>query len=466
MFENDQINKPVSAEILPSTRLSNYMNTASTASQFAANPSNTWAQLETSPQTRFAVFAEMEKKDGMVSSCLETRKLGVLTKNRLIAPASDKLRDRKIAAHIDELLTRFNFDEFLFEALDAIGDGMTIAEKIFTSNGREIFIEDVRFRVPYIFTFGGAENVTQSGELRLRSGSLKDQPEEVALDERYFVIFSYRKKYGNRWGNGLKMRAFWIEWLKRAGRKQWLRLLEKGNGSVVTKWNQGASQKEKELALTFAQAVYDEPVVAVPENIAVEILESVRPLGNSHEAFVEACDNELARIFLGQTLTSKGSEGGSGARSLGVVHERSLNKRDEGDCYSLEYVINKQIIEPLVRFNYGFETPAPKWQIERDAVEDLNTIAERIERLFNLGLPLSKDWLGKTFTVPTPRDGTDVLQKTANVPAANDGATAEFAEKKHRHGANLLQNNSAPPSNSKPERFERLRPSMSEFSDE
>src|SRR5258708_21331520 len=98
----------------------------------------------------------------------------------------------------------------------------------------------------------------------------------------------------------------------------------------------------------------EENMVAKPKRVSVEILEHVRgQMGSMHKDLVDdVCNNAIARIILGQTLTSRGSEGG-GSRALGEVHERVAQKKTEVDAKSLMTAVNTQFVWPLVLYNFG-----------------------------------------------------------------------------------------------------------------
>jgi phage gp29-like protein len=62
------------------------------------------------------------------------------------------------------------------------------------------------------------------------------------------------------------------------------------------------------------------PAVAIPENFQIvsELLDAAR--GGSTDVFLaladQLCNNEIARVILGQTLTQRAGEGGHGSRAL------------------------------------------------------------------------------------------------------------------------------------------------------
>jgi phage gp29-like protein len=454
------------------------------------DPSILWERIKWDPWTAMAIFEDMEDKDSTLFSNLEKRRDGVLSLPRHVKPASDSRQDKKIAAFIEETLEQYwggnastldneshevTFESFLSEALEAVGDGVTIGETIFGNASDRIFIEEVKFKPQQLFSFGDtalapfSTNLMaypQTGRLRLRAGVLVDEFGMGApLPETKFFVFSSRPRKANRWGSPLKRKVFWQTWIKRNGVKAWLKYIEKGSGTVIARYNDGAPKEEQQNAVDAASAVTEENAVAIPKKFIMEVHEMVRNIGTSHKELVDDyCNAEIAKAIVGQTLTGRGSDGG-GSRALGEVHERVEQKKIEADAKALMDVINKRIVRPLVFLNFGPNAKCPTWELEYEQGESLDAMADRYAKLRkDVGLPLSKKHLYEAFQEPEPVDEEDTLggeKPEAEKPEdALDAKTLEFAEKKK------ILVESGGKSSLKTERFKRLRPSMIQFSDE
>lgn len=488
-------------EILASDKLMNFAGYANLSYlNLGDDPSILWERIKWDPWTAMAIFDEMSDKDSTLFSCLERRTEGVLSLPRYVKPASDSAQDKKIADFIEETLNDFwggnaadldnesyevPFESFLAEALEAVGDGVTIGEIIYGSGKDRVFIEEVKFKPQQLFAFGDTALAAystnlmaypQTGRLRLRMGVTIDNfGMGEALPETKFFVFSYRPRKSIRWGSPLKRKVFWQTWIKRNGVKAWLRYIEKGSGTVVARYNDGAAKDEQQMAVDAANAVQEESAVAVPKKFILEVHEMVRNIGTSHKELVDDyCNAEIAKSIVGQALTGS-SAGGGGSRSRDEVAERVEQKKIEADAKALMDVINKRIVRPLVFLNFGPQAKCPTWGLQYEQTEDLNTMAERYGKLrTQINLPLSKKHLYESFQMPEPESQEDALggeaeevqspkskvqsQKTGDDPL--DAETLEFAEKKK----NLVE--SGGKSSLKTERFKRLRPSMIEFSDE
>jgi phage gp29-like protein len=486
--------EPIFKEILASDLLYNYQAFAynlSTIGLNGADPSALWVQMQYDPWLAMVVYTDLEMKDDAIISALDTRKDGVLAKARRVLPVSDKRQDRKVAEFVQETLENFfieregrysGLDQILFELLDAVGKGVSIGEIVYGDGGDRVYISEVKFKPQHMFSFADGPLAAystpsylgmQTGPLRLRRGiaELAGIDGDGLLPPLNFVVGSYRPQYSNRWGTATLKKCFWLSWFKRQDFKQWLRYLEKGSGSVVSRYNDGAGPDEKNKALDAARAVNEESAVAVPNKFTLEVMEHVRQsLGNAFQGLADdMCNNGIFRIILGQSLTTRGSEGG-GSRSLGDVHQQVRAEKIEWDAKYLMHVVNKHFVRPIVLFKFGPQTKLPRWVIDYDPKRDQSAESVVHERLAGMGLPMAKKFFYESYQIPEPSEDDDLLEATATEkapaePTTGVDAAANFAEKK----APPARSPSGRPnskSTSKIARFSRLRPSMTESSSE
>ena len=496
MKENEK-DFELTEEILSSERVGNYMSFAfglPPGTALPDNPSWIWEQLRFNPWLAMAVYDDLEEKDDMVASCLDARKENVLSKSRHVRPASGKRSDAKAAEFIEETLEgfinpgtgeRFGLDNVLWEALDFIGRGLTVGEIVWGNASDRIYIQDVKFKPQHLFSFGegmlapystGIYPYPQTGPLRLRPGTMIDGWDfEKPLPEKKFFTHSFRPRYGNRWGSPLLRKIFWLSWFKRANVKNWLRYGEKGAGTVVSRYNDGASSAEQQTALDAARAVFEESVAALPKKFMIEVQEHVRTsMGSSFKEFAdEFCNNGIARVIRGQTLTSRGGEGGGGSRALGQVHERVEATKTEVDAKNLMLAVNTKLVWPLTIYNRGYVERPPMWIINYEPGADLEKLSVTLDRLWQMYLPIPRAWTYNTFQVPEPGEGEEVLppppasaepKSPPDDAGIGDKEGGGFAEKKTRPGASSRKQPTQPGLNKG--RFEKLRPSMIRFSDD
>lgn len=449
----------------------------------ATNPTEVWELIRWNPWAAMAVYSDMEEKDGVVASSLDTRKDGVLAKSRRILPANSSSQDKKAADLVAETLEGYfdplggghtGLDQILFELLDAVGCGVSIGEIIWGDGGDRVYIKDVKFKPPHLFAFGetalaaystASYMLPQTGPLRLRYGMMgKGIGLDGKLPEKKFVTASFRPRYSNRWGSPQLRKAFWASWFKRAGVKTWLKTLEKGNGTVVTRYPDGAQADEKGKALLAAQAIAEEAFSAMPQKFTTEVLQHVRQSGGmSHSEFVDDfCNSEIERVILGQTGSSGRSSQGW---SKGDHQQQVRAEKIEADAKFLMMVVNMSFIWPLTLFNIGPVKRPPIWTINYEPQRDLSAFSNWLARLWTMRLPIPKNFVYNTFQVPEPAEDEETLEppqsgEKPSIPESGVDSSADFAETQKK--TPKFEDHLKRQSRSKMERFSRLRPSMIE----
>jgi len=405
--------QPTTDELVTSEVLAS-VGTNPVAFSGADNPSAAWRLMLTDSPAAYALYRDLEEKDGQVSSALETRKDGVLRCERKVVAASATAADENRAAFAREALAAIpNFENILYELLDAAGYGFSVAEILWEQAGSTVFIRDIKPRPQELFSFGEI-GAPQVGALRF-SGFLRRPAAGAAgldkgfLPEHKFLVYSFRPRHGNRRGRPLLRRVFWASWFKRQDLKFWLKFIEKGTGSVVVRYPAGATDQDKQRALEAAEAINAETAVAIPENFQIvsELLQAAR--AGDTDVFLtladSICNNEIARVILGQTLTQRGAEDGRGSRALGEVHQEVRFEKVAADARDLMSVVNDQLLRWLFLFNFGPDVAAPRWTIALDPPEDLRQRIEIDERLARLGAPLPLGYLQRTYSIPSPQAG-------------------------------------------------------------
>jgi len=383
----------------------------------ADNPSAAWRLMISDSAAAFPLYRDLEEKDGQVSSALETRKDGVLRRERKIVAASSTAGDEHRAAFAREVFAAIpHFENILYELLDAVGYGFTVAEILWEQDGSTVFILDIKPRPQELFSFGPFGR-PQVGPLQFSHGARVAGHGPRPLPPHKFLVNSFRPRHGNRRGRPLLRRIFWPSWFKRQDLKFWLKFIEKGAGSVVVRYPQGATDQDKQRALEAAEAINSETAVAIPENFQIvsELLQAARAGDSSIFLSLadQLCNNEIARVILGQTLTQRAGEDGRGSRALGEIHQEVRFEKVAADARDLMSVINDQLLRWLFLFNFGPDVRPPKWTLQLDPPEDLRQRIEIDERLARLGAPLPLSYLQRTYSIPSPSSNESVLTSSS-----------------------------------------------------
>ena len=128
-----------------------------------------------------------------------------------------------------------------------------------------------------------------------------------------------------------------------------------------------------------------------------------------YEKLARYCDEQMSKAVLGQTLTS---DSGSGSYAQSKTHNEVRKDLTAADANALENTLRRDLIRPLVEFNFGYGTPIPTLQFQTEDADDLKETSEIYRTLAcDMGLEIPKRHLYKKFGIPKPEHGEPVTQR-------------------------------------------------------
>jgi phage gp29-like protein len=161
--------------------------------------------------------------------------------------------------------------------------------------------------------------------------------------------------------------------------------------------------------------------------VKINVLDAARGANQlPQKDLIELADQQCDKFILGQTLTS-GTDGGSGNRALGEVHEDTLLSNVEAIADFVGQVITHQFIPAIVRWNYGeTRTDLPEFWVKRNKPKDEKSMAERDVALGLMDgkFPVSKAWLYERHGIPMPAEDDETFT------ASPDGAQGDPATRR------------------------------------
>ena len=405
----------VSTAALYNTQISLYRNTLAFGG--IRSPSVIWSSMLRDDGTAMLYYRELEEKDTDVANALDTLKLSVLERAHSVKPADDTPLAAEIRDFVQAQLDGVpNFHGVVDNLLDAPGYGFSVAELIFDTSMGQANLLDIKDCPQELFLFGDRFQ-PQIGPLQFL-----DMPQASSgtpVPEDKFIVFSYRPRSRNRMGRPLLRSIFWSSWFKRNMQRLWVQYAEKGPGTAVVRYQDADDPKQRQEAADLAQALISQVALGVPAGFEYdkELLTIARAMNpDVHEHFYQAMQLDIVRRILGETLTSFGSEKGRGSQSLGNVHSDTLEKKSIELCKMAASVVNRQLIRPLVLWNYGPNVPMPTWGYETEQAEDMDKRLNIDKGLQGMGLTFTESYLRDRYEVPAPAAGDVIVQPNPNVP--------------------------------------------------
>lgn len=372
----------------------------------AADAGDVRAQME--------LYEEMEEKDPHLFSQLQTRKLAVTGLDWEVQPFSEAEEDKQIAEFVSEQLKALdNLDEIMLDALDALGKGISILEIQWgmDQNGANA-IKDIEYVHPKKLVWDGFTD-----ELKVCT---REFPTGLSFPKNKFVIHSYKARSGHPSRAGILRVVAWMYLFKNYDVKDWVAFCEVfGMPLRLGKYSPSASEEDKLQLMRTLVEIGTDAAGMVPDGTMIEFIESQKTASAQlYERLARYCDEQMSKAILGQTLTAD-SGGGSYAQSK--THNEVRHDLTVADAKALATTIRRDIIRPLVEYNFGTDCNLPLFVFDCQEAEDQKENVEILKALVcDMGLQVPASHIYKKFNIPKPEAGEEVLhprQLTGNMTA-------------------------------------------------
>jgi Mu-like prophage protein gp29 len=348
------------------------------------------------------LFEEMEEKDPHLFSQLQTRKNAVTGLDYEIIPFdSDDEQDKVIAEFVQEQISSLeNFEEIETDLLDAIGKGIAVSEIIWGYDDGHVVISDIRSRHQKRFFWDSLDD-----SFKVRT---VEHPEGITLPQNKFLVHKYKARSGHPSRAGILRVVAWMYLFKNYTIKDWVSFAEVfGLPLRLGKYQPGASEADKAALMQALIQIGADAAGMVPDGTSIDFITTQKQDSSDlYENLARYCDEQTSKAILGQTLTSD-SGGGSFAQSK--THNEVRHDLTVADCKSLASTIRRDLIRPLVLFNFGEDKRIPYIRYACEESEDLQQLATILGDLVeHTGLKIPTSYLYKKFSIPKPKPGEEI----------------------------------------------------------
>ena len=208
---------------------------------------------------------------------------------------------------------------------------------------------------------------------------------------------------------GLFRVTAWMYLFKNYDIKDWVSFCEVyGMPLRLGKYDVSASEDDKRQLMEAIVRLGTDAAGIVPSSTMIEFIEANKTTSvDLYENFARFADEQISKAVLGQTLTSD-SGGGSYAQSK--THNEVRHDLTAADAKALAVTIRRDIIRPLVEFNFGFDANIPFFEFDCREVEDQKEAVEVLKTLAcDMGLQIPTSYIYRKFNIPEPEENEDVL---------------------------------------------------------
>jgi phage gp29-like protein len=272
-----------------------------------------------------------------------------------VDPGGPGRADRKAAELAEKVLAGewgLSFDKLCLDLLDALLKGYAIAEIIWDLRGGFWVPVAVKPKDQRRFVFGA------DGALKLLT---RENPQGAAVPDKKFLVHRFGDKTGDPYGRGLGHQLYWWAFFKRMGVQFWLLFAEKfGSPTVLGLVPDTMSEPDEIVLQEKLEAVAQSTALTAPAGTEIKFLEATRSGGVTYGDLVGYCDTMITIGVLGETLTT--SQGNSGSRALGEVHQDVKDEIIDADADLLSATLNTQLLTWLAELNYPDSAPPRVWR--------------------------------------------------------------------------------------------------------
>jgi phage gp29-like protein len=383
------------------------------------------------------LFDESRQKDCHLHAVLSTFELALALLEVQVVPASPRRRDLKIAAWVESFLRSFGSRVESDRAYDLstlishLAGGYTyshaVAEVIWEKRGLELVPIGAEPIMPRRFLYDQA-----TSELHFDVSGF-GATSGIHLPTKYpnrFVQFRPRVTGAIASREGLIRPLTWAALFRNWTVKDWLALAELAwKPWRIGKYKKDEFASDKDIAAleNALQYLVTNGATMLPDTVALDVVfaksnggQTGSNGGGAHGSLAAFLAAEMSKAVLGQTMTT---EDGS-SLSQAQVHRKVQNDRRNAAARAIASVLQRQLVAAAVRLNFGADAAVPSIHLAGGDDVDLAALAQAIERLVRLGLPVSIPWIYKLYGMPTPKTGEAVIGNPvpALVPAEADRA--------------------------------------------
>lgn len=294
-----------------------------------------------------------------------------------VEPKSDRRIDKRAADFVKQQLDRVGMDRITDKMLFSIWYGYGVAEWLPQIRDNLIQLAGCKVRDRRRFRFA------PDGSLRMLTRSR--MADGIAVDPGRFWVISVGADHDDEpYGTGLGHWCYWPVLFKRQGLSRWLTFLDRFAQPVaVGKYDpkiDDDSGTQRQRLLAALRAIRTDSGVALPEGMAIELLEAKRSGTPDYETLHRLMDDVLSQVIVGQTMTSASGS----SLSQAEVHLSVRGDIVKADADLICESLNQTIVTWLTHWNFDGADP-PRVYRKLDPPSDLDKQSEREERIYRIG---------------------------------------------------------------------------------
>ncbi|WP_427193670.1 DUF935 domain-containing protein [Treponema denticola] len=354
------------------------------------------------PAEYLEIAGELEERDAHYRSVLSTRKHAIEGLEMYVQSAGDDKEALAIAEAVTEdIAEHSDMMDLRKNALDALGKGFSVNEIIWNTSGSRWKPDTFIFRDPRWFAYN-----KETGLLSLRDVyGMELSP----LDPYKFIIHEPNLLSGKQITSGLSFTALFYWLVKTYDVTSWAAFADRFGYPVrLGKYGRKATKEDIATLKRAVAAIGSDVGAVIPDSMVIDIIESKTTSGTSevYEKIADWSDKQLSKLVLGQTASAEGTPG-----KLGDSQDQQAVRQDilKADVRQLEQTLNRDLVIPYVKFNFGRQERYPKLRIKYVEPKNVQLIVDSVTKLVPLGLKVKSQEMNTLLGLSSPEKNDEVL---------------------------------------------------------
>lgn len=215
---------------------------------------------------------------------------------------------------------------------------------------------------------------------------------------------------------GLAIRSLYWAFFKRFGQRERLILTELyGKPWRIVEADTNApepGQKEDIDAIDMQiAALGGNNIARLPRGFKLNVEKPGERGGEIHKDVVTYSDDQLSKLWVGQTMTSDAKPGDGIGGKQAEVHADQQLLTLKRDAWAISEAIEDGLVDAIVALNWGDEalSHSPRFLLKADPAADRTVEIERIDKAVRAGIPLALDQVYELSGYRKPDDDEAVL---------------------------------------------------------
>ena len=290
------------------------------------------------------------RDDEQIAALFHLKKLLILDNKWDIVSEDEDVRQFiiNILSEIPE-----GFEKNIYDMLSALEYGFSLTEKVFASEDNKIILKDLKTRPPHSFVFHQNE-YGKIEEIQQYTGS-----GDIFLKCSKFIHYINQSEFDNPYGRSdLNKGVYTAWWSKTHIIKFWNIFLERHGMPTVHGTYPMKYQDQKDELKKILKNIQAKTNIITPEEVKISLLESSGD-GIAYKTAIDHYNIQIARkMLIPDLLGYSGEKQAGGSYSLGQEHFGIFYAILEQIRNEIQRLLNREIIRPLVEWNFGKEAKA------------------------------------------------------------------------------------------------------------